>query len=104
MTELRRAKPCIKVLTKSDLADPSVTQAWLAHGEGRTNDALSKIEEARAAFGDPKRAADHTPHLLARLAGLDWPDDVRAVIDAWRAELAKPPEQSNGPSSLLTLE
>jgi ribosome biogenesis GTPase A len=31
VTELRRTKPCIKVLTKSDLADPTVTQAWLDH-------------------------------------------------------------------------
>jgi ribosome biogenesis GTPase A len=31
ITELRRDKPCIKVLTRSDLADPAVTAAWLAH-------------------------------------------------------------------------
>ena len=31
ITELRRDKPCIKVLTKSDLADPEVTKAWLAY-------------------------------------------------------------------------
>ena len=31
VTELRRKKPCIKVLTKSDLADPQVTADWLAH-------------------------------------------------------------------------
>ncbi len=29
VTELRRQKPCIKVLNKSDLADPKVTEAWL---------------------------------------------------------------------------
>lgn len=29
VTELRRHKPCIKVLTKSDLADPDVTKAWV---------------------------------------------------------------------------
>src|SRR5689334_6606540 len=27
--ELRRNKPCIKVLNKNDLADPSVTKAWV---------------------------------------------------------------------------
>jgi ribosome biogenesis GTPase A len=31
VTRLRGAKPCIRVLTKSDLADPSVTAAWLEH-------------------------------------------------------------------------
>ncbi|SNB47160.1 ribosome biogenesis GTPase YlqF [Geobacter sp. DSM 9736] len=29
LQELRRSKPCIKVLNKSDLADPSVTKAWV---------------------------------------------------------------------------
>ncbi len=29
VTELRHDTPCIKVLTKSDLADPAVTRAWL---------------------------------------------------------------------------
>ena len=31
VTELRRDKPCVKVLTKSDLADPTTTAAWLTH-------------------------------------------------------------------------
>jgi ribosome biogenesis GTPase A len=31
VSELRQEKPCIKVLTKSDLADPEVTKAWLVH-------------------------------------------------------------------------
>jgi ribosome biogenesis GTPase A len=29
VTELRKQKPCIKVLSKSDLADPAVTKQWL---------------------------------------------------------------------------
>lgn len=29
LTALRRHKPCIKVLAKSDLADPALTKAWL---------------------------------------------------------------------------
>lgn len=29
LEELRRNKPCIKILNKSDLADPSVTKAWV---------------------------------------------------------------------------
>jgi ribosome biogenesis GTPase A len=31
VTELRGAKPCVKVLSKSDLADPDVTRLWLQH-------------------------------------------------------------------------
>ena len=37
LTELRRSKPCIKVLTKSDLADPVATKAWIAHFEAQPN-------------------------------------------------------------------
>jgi len=29
LTELRRNKPCVKVLNKNDLADPAVTKAWV---------------------------------------------------------------------------
>jgi ribosome biogenesis GTPase A len=31
VSELRQQKPCIKVLTKCDLADATVTKAWLEH-------------------------------------------------------------------------
>jgi ribosome biogenesis GTPase A len=31
VAELRGAKPCIRILNKSDLADPVVTASWLAH-------------------------------------------------------------------------
>jgi ribosome biogenesis GTPase A len=33
VAELRRDKPCVKVLSKSDLADPAVTKLWLQHFE-----------------------------------------------------------------------
>ena len=33
LAELRGDKPVIKVLTKSDLADPEVTRAWISHFE-----------------------------------------------------------------------
>lgn len=31
LEKLRKDKPCIKVLNKSDLADPTITKAWVAH-------------------------------------------------------------------------
>ena len=31
LKKLRGNKPCIKVLTKSDLADPDVTKAWVKY-------------------------------------------------------------------------
>jgi len=36
ITELRRHKPCLKVLSKSDLADPNVTLAWVRALESDT--------------------------------------------------------------------
>jgi ribosome biogenesis GTPase A len=33
LVEMRRNKPCIKVLNKHDLADPAITKAWVRHFE-----------------------------------------------------------------------
>jgi len=33
VAQLRGDTPCIKVLNKSDMADPAVTEAWLHHFE-----------------------------------------------------------------------
>jgi ribosome biogenesis GTPase A len=33
VTELRADKPCLKVLSKSDIADPQITEAWLRYFE-----------------------------------------------------------------------
>jgi ribosome biogenesis GTPase A len=43
VTALRKQKPCLKVLTKADLADPQMTEAWV------------KALESRAPVGDPAR-------------------------------------------------
>ncbi len=36
LNEMRRNKPCIKVLNKHDLADPAVTKAWVRYFEQET--------------------------------------------------------------------
>ena len=36
LAQLRRNKPCIKVLNKNDLADPAVTKAWVREFERQT--------------------------------------------------------------------
>lgn len=36
LEEMRRNKPCIKVLNKHDLADPAITKAWVRNFEART--------------------------------------------------------------------
>ena len=50
VAELRQHRPCIKILNKSDLADPEVTRRWLAHLEkeqGVKAQALSVIDKSR---------------------------------------------------------
>jgi ribosome biogenesis GTPase A len=72
VTELRRQKPCIKVLSKSDLADPEVTRAWLRHfeGEGSLASALGGGEVVAIATSIDRLSEVRTkiPELCKRLA------------------------------------
>jgi ribosome biogenesis GTPase A len=50
VAELRQHRPCIKILNKSDLADPGITRLWLAHFEkeqGVKAQALSVLDKSR---------------------------------------------------------
>ena len=76
ISELRGTKPAIKVLTKSDLADPEVTRAWVAHFESEPNvrafaSTTERPNETR------KRIAELSRNLAAH-RGADKP--VRALI------------------------
>ncbi len=72
ITELRGRKPCIKVLTKSDLADPAVTAAWLRHLEREHGDGNSSPGGAVAALAvrtdRPAEIRTRVPELCQRLA------------------------------------
>jgi len=57
LAELRGGKPCVRLLNKSDLADPAVTRAWVRH--------LEREAGTRALPIDGRRSADLRP-----LAGL----------------------------------
>ena len=75
VTELRRDTPCIKVLTKSDLADPAVTRAWIEHVQRdprvaafastpeRPQDTRKRIAELAARFG-LRHATDRPVRML----------------------------------------
>jgi ribosome biogenesis GTPase A len=63
MTELRGAKPCLKVLSKSDLADPEITQKWLRHFERDPKVLALAITTERAA-----ETKARIPELCQRLA------------------------------------
>lgn len=58
VTELRGERPCIKVLTKADLADPAATAAWLAH--------LAAAPSTRA-FASTTTAPQETRRRIAQL-------------------------------------
>lgn len=50
VAELRQHRPCIKILNKSDLADPAITKLWLAHFEkekGVKAQALSVLDKSK---------------------------------------------------------
>jgi len=74
--ELRGDKPCIKVLTKSDLADPAVTRAWIA--------ALERDGRIAAFASTPERPHDTRKRIaeLAARLGLRHTKDrpLRALI------------------------
>ncbi len=50
VAELRQHRPCIKILNKSDLADPAITKLWQQHLEqeqGVKVQALSVLDKSR---------------------------------------------------------
>jgi len=63
LTELRRDKPCVKVLNKSDLADPELTKRWVAHLEKEKG--VVALAVTRDATGTIK---SRIPALCKRLA------------------------------------
>lgn len=53
LEEMRRNKPCIKVLNKNDLADPAVTKAWVRYFE--KNSGVSALPLSARAYSDAKQ-------------------------------------------------
>ncbi len=73
VTELRAHKPCLKVLSKSDLADPEVTEQWLRYFETEraeiSKDRPSgKVIALALSTHRPNEARTKIPELCQRLA------------------------------------
>ena len=74
VTELRRHKPVIKVLSKSDLADPEITKAWIRFFEEEVHpspgDGLApgKVVAIALTTQRPGEAKTKLPELCKRLA------------------------------------
>jgi len=71
VAELRKQKPCIKVLSKSDLADPAVTSAWLAHYHSPpsrdTAERLGRVVAFASSTDRPAEIRTHIPELCSQL-------------------------------------
>jgi ribosome biogenesis GTPase A len=76
IAELRGDTPCIKVLAKSDLADPAATRAWIEH--------LERADRVAAFASTPERPGDtrkRVAELAARFGLRHKPDrPIRALI------------------------
>jgi ribosome biogenesis GTPase A len=73
VTELRKQKPCIKVLSKSDLADPEVTASWLRYFESERRERSKERPEGKVAAvairtDRPGEARTRIAELCKRLA------------------------------------
>ncbi len=76
ITELRRKKPVIKVLTKSDLADPEITRAWVEYFETEPN-----VRAFASTTERPQEARKRIAELSRNMAAHRGPDKaVRALI------------------------
>ncbi len=85
-----------------DEAEPiqhrALTAAWLALSLGRPEQALARIEEARAAFPDPRHTGDHTPALLQRLRPLADGTPAEGPLRAWLGALPNPARPGANPA------
>ena len=74
VTELRRHKPVIKVLSKSDLADPDLTKAWITFFENEVHEspgdglAPGKVVAIALTTSRPAEAKTKIPALCRKLA------------------------------------
>ena len=80
VTELRKHKPCLKVLTKADLADPDITAAWVRHLEAAA--AGSKVRAVAIAAKDGSSTRAEIPAICARLGARQStrPRTLRAMV------------------------
>jgi ribosome biogenesis GTPase A len=76
VAELRGLKPCVKVLSKSDLADPDVTKQWLRYFE-TIGTATLKNGPVKAIAITTERAADTRAHIAEVCGALAKPTQGR---------------------------
>jgi ribosome biogenesis GTPase A len=103
VTELRQGKPCIKVLTKSDLADPAVTRAWIEHFQRdpqvaafastpeRPQDTRKRVAELAARFGLRHRPDNPMRALIAGVPNVGKSTLINVLMDRLVAKTSDKP-------------
>jgi ribosome biogenesis GTPase A len=71
LEEMRRNKPCIKILNKHDLADPIVTRAWVRHFERETG--VSALPMSAKAYADAKQLIKLCQKTVPHRGRPGWP-------------------------------
>jgi ribosome biogenesis GTPase A len=71
LDEMRRNKPIIKILNKHDLADPTVTKAWVRHFEQETG--VSALPFSARAHADAKQLIKLCRSLVPHRGRPGWP-------------------------------
>ncbi len=62
-----------------------LTRAWFQFESGDAVGAVESLKAAPDVFTRPWQVGDHTPHLLARLTRLPWPDpEALDAVEEWR--------------------
>lgn len=63
-----------------------LTRAWFQFESGDAVGAAESLKAAPEVFARPWQVGDHTPHLLARLTRLSWPDtEALDAVEEWRS-------------------
>lgn len=76
LEEMRRNKPCIKVLNKYDLADPAVTKAWVRHFE--REDGVCALPLSARVHADAKQLLNLCKKTVPHRGRPGWP--LRVMI------------------------
>jgi ribosome biogenesis GTPase A len=115
ITELRKQKPCIKVLSKSDLADPEITKAWLRHFESepgasvaaiavrtdRASEIRARIPELCQKLGRPTRQRTAVRAMVVGIPNVGKSTLINTLMDRKVAKVGDEPAVTKGKQQVV---